>query len=460
MNSLFGTDGIRGRANRPPMDPDTVLQVGRALVHFLLEREDPPLVVVGRDTRRSGPMIEAAVVAGISSAGGRVRRAGVMPTPGVARLTVTERAGAGLVISASHNPYFDNGIKIFRADGRKLSQAQEARLEAIIADPETRNPTRDADVESIEDLSDPGTEYRDFLLSVLPGKRKFEPARIVIDCANGATSSLAERLFVDAGMDVRVLSDRPDGFNINAACGSEHLETLVQTVRQTDADVGLAFDGDGDRLMAVDETGRPLTGDQVLAVCAAHLLEVGRLHPRRVVSTVMSNMGLTAALNHLGVEHVVCDVGDRHVMEKMVQVGAILGGENSGHMIFSEHHTTGDGMLTALMLLQVMQKKSQSLSHLSAAMTVYPQALENVAVHSKPNLDTVPEIEHAIRAAKHKLNGRGRVLVRYSGTQPVCRVMVEGPTRSETQETCRQIAHAVHAALGTEKSAEGRSPRL
>jgi phosphoglucosamine mutase len=449
MGILFGTDGIRGVANTYPMTAETALNVGRALA-ILFARPDGAPFIIGRDTRISGQMLTHALAAGISSMGGNAALAGVLPTPGVAHLTSAEKAAAGIVISASHNPFQDNGIKIFKSDGYKLSAQTETELEALVLN--TDLAARAENVQApgwVGQLPDAGRRYLAFLTATAPADNFLCGCRIVLDCANGATADIAPQLFSALGATVTTLFNEPDGRNINAGCGSQHPQALARQVVAQAADIGLAFDGDGDRLIAVDEKGEPLTGDQVLAVCAKGLQAEGRLKGCGVVSTVMSNMGLKQALAKLGIGHQSADVGDRHVLEKMLECGAVVGGEDSGHMIFLESHSTGDGLLAALKLLATVQAEAKPLSQLRRIMTVFPQVTVNVAVSHKPPLETDQPISDAIRAAEDALEGRGRVLVRYSGTQALCRVMVEAPTREETERHCRQIADVVRSRLGS-----------
>ncbi len=451
MGELFGTDGIRGRANRYPMTAELALLVGRAVGELFGSREK--CIVVGRDTRISGDMLERALCAGICSAGVAAYTCGEVPTPAVAYLARTLKAGAGVVISASHNPFFDNGIKVFDGQGYKLSVADEANIEARVLQPtggpEGPGGDRPGRVRRLENAAD---LYRGFLAGQVSPETDFSGTHLVLDCANGATSSLAPRLFADLGMEVHALAHRPDGVNINDRCGSEHPEALCQAVLAHGAAVGFAFDGDGDRLIAVDETGRVLSGDQVLVLCADYLKRRRRLKNNVVVSTVMSNLGLSQALEKMGVRHETCDVGDRFVMQKMRACGAVLGGEDSGHTIFLDHHTTGDGMLTALKVLEALQYADVPLSRLSSLMQRFPQILINVAVAEKPPLESLEAVCEEIRRVEGELGGQGRVLVRYSGTQPQCRVMVEGPTESRTKALCHRIAAAVEAQIGKTKS--------
>ena len=449
MGRLFGTDGIRGEANRPPMDGPTGFALGRALVEVRGRRDGRTRVVIGKDTRLSGDMLESAVASGVASAGGDVLRAGVLPTPGVAFLTRDAGAEAGIMISASHNPFQDNGFKVFSSRGMKLSVEDEETLEAAIVNDSRRDPgAGPGDLGRILPLDGARERYRSFLAGTFPSGLTLEGVRIVLDTANGATCETAPQVFRELGAEVEVIHDRPDGTNINTRCGSEHTEDLERRVRETRAHAGLAFDGDGDRLVAVDETGRRLTGDQVLTILAHDRQERGAPAGGLLVTTVMSNLGLVEACRSLGIRHHASQVGDRFVLEEMQRLGAALGGEDSGHMIFLDHHTTGDGILSGLQLLACMVRGKVPLSEMSSVMTVFPQALVNVEVSRKPDLSGVPEVAEVIRGVEDELGDRGRVLVRYSGTQNVCRVMVEGPTPEVTREACDRIARAVESAVG------------
>ena len=447
MPRLFGTDGIRGVANQHPMTPEMAVKVGRA-VAACFACNDPASVVIGHDTRRSAAMIESALISGACSQKSNVIPLGVLPTPGVAYLTSVLGGVAGIVVSASHNPYTDNGIKVFDGSGHKLSVEQEEKLETLIENDAGAGLTASPETGTIRPAMNAPERYMDYLSQALPDDVRFDGLRVVLDCANGATFLVAPMLFARLGAAVEVLFAAPDGRNINDGCGSQHPETLAAAVRKSQADVGLAFDGDGDRLIAVDETGAVLTGDQILAICARFMKMRGMLKGNTVVSTVMSNMGLSIALQEMNISHVVTDVGDRHVTEAMRSSGAVLGGEDSGHTVFLDHHTTGDGMLTGLKLLEVMVGEEKPLSALKDVMQVFPQVLISVDIGSKPELESVPEIAAAIADAEKSLKGKGRVLVRYSGTQPQCRVMVEGPTEQLTRRYCRQIAETIRKNIG------------
>lgn len=442
MTRLFGTDGIRGRANVFPMDCETALRVGRAA--GLLARDmGQDRVVIGKDTRISGDMLEAALAAGAASVGVTAGLAGVIPTPGVAYLAACLKGvGAGVMISASHNPFYDNGIKIFQPGGLKLTDEQEQALEANICDPE--NVPRN-NVGIISMISDGSERYARFLLDRFPFRKLSPRIRLVVDASNGAASEICHQVFNDQLFDAVFIHDRPDGFNINQDCGSQHVSDLQKMVKTRKADIGLAFDGDADRMIAVDETGEIITGDRILAICARQAKEKNQLKNNCVVSTVMSNIGLTRALDELGIRHVRTGVGDRRVLAEMQRSGAVMGGEDSGHMIFLEDHTTGDGMLSALRLITVMAETGRSLSNLAAVMQVFPQVLKNVEVDaSRPDVMQVPEIARVIEDVTSRLGDKGRVLVRYSGTQPLLRVMVEGPEKEMTQAACDQICQVIH----------------
>jgi phosphoglucosamine mutase len=449
MRKLFGTDGIRGVANVYPMNVETAVTVGKAIVRYFRKNSNlsTPHVLIGQDTRRSGDMLAHAVAAGACAAGADVWMLSVLPTPGIAHLTKATGAMAGIVISASHNPFEDNGIKVFDGQGYKLSDNAEAAIEALVCESDQPLPVGAADIGRVKTLPDAGERYLTFLQQAAVSE-PHNNLSIVLDCANGATFKVAPELFRRSGFHVSSLACAPDGFNINDRCGSQHPENLAHVVAVQKADIGLAFDGDGDRLIAVDETGHILTGDQIMAVCANDLLQKGALSNKVVVSTVMSNLGFGLALEQMGIRWVATQIGDRYVMEKMKEEGAVLGGEDSGHIVFHDLHTTGDGLMAALRLLAAMRRVGKPLSELAKIMTVFPQELINVDVNSKPEIDSVPEIRQAIARAKESLGGCGRVLVRYSGTQDKCRVMVEGPTHAETHALCLRLAEVVRKAIG------------
>lgn len=449
MGKLFGTDGIRGEANRYPMDAAIAFSVGQAVANLFRKTGHRTRVVIGKDTRISGYMLESSLEAGVSSMGGISYLVRVLPTPGIAFIAQSMRADAGIVISASHNPYQDNGIKIFSGSGFKLSDEQEETIENLILSGKLPEMVPEAkEMGRAYRMEDAPGRYIVFLKNTFPRDLSMEGLKVVIDAANGATYRVCPAAFTELGASVDVIHNNPDGLNINDNCGSQYTQNLEKRVVETGATIGLAFDGDGDRLIAVDEKGRTITGDQILIICAKALKDQGRLKNDLLVSTVMSNLGLTFACKKYGFKHHATKVGDRYVLEDMLRLGAVIGGEESGHMIFLDHHTTGDGIVTALQLIAAMIRENKPLSELARMMEVFPQKLINVPVKSKPDISTVPQVVAAIKQTEAELGDRGRVLVRYSGTQNACRVMVEGPSDDLTQKYCKQIADAVKAALG------------
>jgi len=449
MGKLFGTDGIRGEANRYPMDAAIAFSVGQAVANLFRKAGHRTRVVIGKDTRISGYMLESSLEAGVSSMGGISYLVRVLPTPGIAFIAQSMRADAGIVISASHNPYQDNGIKIFSGSGFKLSDGQEETIEKLILSGKLPEMVPEAkEMGRAYRMEDAPGRYIVFLKNTFPRDLSMEGLKVVIDAANGATYRVCPAAFTELGASVDVIHNNPDGLNINDNCGSQYTQDLEKRVVETGATIGLAFDGDGDRLIAVDEKGRSITGDQILIICAKALKDQDRLKNDLLVSTVMSNLGLTFACKKYGFKHHAAKVGDRYVLEDMLRLGAVIGGEESGHMIFLDHHTTGDGIITALQLIAAMIKENKPLSELARMMEVFPQKLINVPVKSKPDISTVPQVVAAIKQTEAELGDRGRVLVRYSGTQNACRVMVEGPTDDLTQKYCRQIADAVKSTLG------------
>jgi phosphoglucosamine mutase len=449
MGKLFGTDGVRGEANRYPMNAEIAFAIGQAVVYILKKEHARPRVVIGKDTRISGYMLESSLESGITSMGGNPYLLGVLPTPGIAFAAQSMRADAGIVISASHNPYQDNGIKIFSGSGFKLSDEQEAAIEDLIL-----SNTLHSLVPPVKDmgqafrLDDVHGRYIVFLKNTFPRDLSIEGMKIVLDTANGATYKVAPDTFLELGASVEVIHNTPNGININDKCGSQHTEDLRKKVVESGAAVGLAFDGDGDRLIAVDEKGQEITGDQILLMYAKILKEQGTLKNDLIVSTVMSNLGLTVACKKYGFKHHASKVGDRYVLEDMLKLGSVVGGEESGHMIFLDHHTTGDGIISALQVVATMVRTGKPLSELAKMMDIYPQKLINVDVKSKPDIKTVPQVMEVIERIEKELGEEGRVLVRYSGTQNMCRVMVEGPSDSVTEKYCKEIADVVKSVLG------------
>jgi phosphoglucosamine mutase len=432
------------------MTAEMVLEIGRATAYTCKRHATRRhSIVIGKDTRVSGYMLESALTAGICSMGVDVLLVGPMTTPGIAFITRSMRADAGMVISASHNPYQDNGIKIFSRDGFKLPDSQEDEIEGLITSGRIKDirPTAN-EIGKAKRIEDALGRYIVFCKEAFPEDQTLEGVKIVIDCANGATYRLAPIILSELGADIEAIHCEPNGTNINDQCGSQYTGSLSVRVRQTGAHIGLAFDGDGDRLIAVDETGTEISGDQVLAICSRMYKDQGRLTNNLVVTTVMSNFGFLVALKEMGIEHAACNVGDRYVLEMMVEKGAVIGGEPSGHMIFLNHHTTGDGIISALQLLSALRTYDQPLSRLAQIMRPSPQKTISVDVARKPPLEEVPELTAAIRAAEQELADQGRVLVRYSGTQAMCRVMVEGPSQEMTDRLARALADTVKQCLG------------
>jgi phosphoglucosamine mutase len=440
---LFGTDGIRGEAGKYPIIPEIVVKIGQA-VAATVKAKNGGRIIIGHDGRLSASMIEAALVEGICSMGVDVVLTGLIPTPAIAFLTRSMKMGAGIVISASHNPFQDNGIKLFSPGGCKLEEEVEAGIEALI-----HSPSFPGDLPGLERrgessrLEDASERYLEFLRGTVPENFSLEGLSIVLDCSNGATSLVGPEIFTRLGARVTTLFATPDGKNINSDCGSQHPRELAREVIKSRADIGLAFDGDGDRMIAVDEKGKIITGDRIIFICGRKMKRDNRLPNDMVVCTVMSNLGLHHALSRCGIEREITDVGDRYVMERMKETGSVLGGEDSGHLIFLDQHTTGDGIISALQLLLTIKGEGKPLSELGAGMTVLPQLLLNVPVRGRPDISTIPEIADEIKAVESELGDHGRVLVRYSGTQLLCRVMVEGPTEEITEKYCQRIAEVI-----------------
>jgi len=453
MGKYFGTDGVRGVAN-VGLTPELAFKIGRCGGQVLTReaKGTKPTVCIGMDTRISGPMLEAAITAGLLSIGCNVIRLGVVTTPAVAYLTKALNLQAGVMISASHNPVEDNGIKFFGADGFKLSDETEEEIERLIDEAEDRLPRpAGGGIGVVSDRPDAVSQYVDYLQSTVDVR--FDGMRIVLDCAHGAAHELAPRVFRELGADVHLIGASPDGLNINDGCGSTHPEQLQAEVVRLGADLGLSYDGDADRLIAVDERGEITDGDYVMAILGDHLNRQGRLKRSTVVSTVMSNLGFYKALESLGLKSLQTAVGDRYVMEAMREGGYNLGGEQSGHVIFLDYSTTGDGILTSLQLAQVVRKTGKPLSELKTIMRKYPQVLVNVRVADKSRLKGNAAIERAIRDAEERLAGNGRVLVRPSGTEALVRVMVEGPDEASINRIAREIADVVQVELSSPATA-------
>jgi phosphoglucosamine mutase len=448
--ALFGTDGIRGEANVYPMTADVAMQLGRALG---LRLRGPlghrTKVVVGKDTRLSGYLIETGLTAGLLSAGAEVHLLGPLPTPGIAFMTTGMRCDAGVVISASHNPYQDNGIKIFGRDGFKLPDDVEAELEAVLTgDCAADDLPRGVGIGRAWRVDDAAGRYAVYCKAAFPREATLEGIKVVVDCANGAAYKVAPEVFEDLGATVVTLGVDPDGTNINKRCGALHPETLAETVRQTGAQIGIALDGDADRCILCDERGEIVDGDQILAILARRMLRDGRLPGSTVVSTVMSNVGLDRSLAAVGARLVRVGVGDRYVVERMRQDRFALGGEQSGHIIVMDHATTGDGIVTALAVLGVMVREQKLLSELAACMTRFPQVLQNLPVRERRALSELPDVQRVITDVEGRLGDAGRVLVRYSGTELLVRVMVEGEDETEIRAYADEIAAALRRAVG------------
>jgi len=446
MQRLFGTDGIRGTAGVPPLDDPTVTRIGAALVEALAPTTSGPArMLLGRDTRESGPAIERALARGIRAAGAEVVSAGVLPTPAVAFLTTRLAFTAGVVISASHNPYEDNGIKVFGADGVKLDDEVEQRVEDVLRrDTHPGEPPADVPVR----MADYRDEYIEHLRGILAGGPPLRRLRVALDCANGATTTVAPRLFDALGLETHLIGASPDGRNINRECGSTAPGALAAAVVAQGCDRGIAYDGDGDRAIFVDAAGGIVDGDAVIYLCAKHLQAERALRGGAVVATVMSNIGLELALGELGIELVRCPVGDRHVMQEMRRRHLSLGGEQSGHVIFADDLWTGDGIGTSLHVLRTMAATRRSLGELAGELVTYPQVLLNLRVRQKVDLETVPDVARVVARVEAALEGRGRLLVRYSGTEPLLRVMLEGEDRAEIERLGHEIIDAVRAHVG------------
>lgn len=449
MARLFGTDGVRGEANVTLL-PEMAYRLGRAAtIYFGKESEEQPLIIIGRDTRISGEMFESALTAGICSAGGRAMLAGIIPTPAIAYLARKHKAKAGIVISASHNPFHDNGIKFFGGDGYKLPDAVEDELEAIVHQLETddnyQRPTAEH-IGHIEYRTDLLNQYMEFVLSTC--KERFDGVKVVLDCANGAAYEAMPKILRRLGANVKVIHALPNGTNINDGCGSTHLESLQKAVIENGADFGIAHDGDADRCLCVDEKGQVIDGDHILVMCAMDMMKEGKLPYNTVVTTVMANIGFHQAIKKAGGRAEITKVGDRYVLENMLKNGYKIGGEQSGHIIFTDYSTTGDGLITALQVLSSLKRSGRKASDLTALMTTYPQLLVNVKVATKEGWETNEAIKEAIAEGDKELGENGRILVRPSGTEPLIRVMAEGPDQDQLDRICHAIADVVKKEQG------------
>jgi phosphoglucosamine mutase len=448
---LFGTDGVRGVANVDPMTSEIALKIGRAVSHVFKERHGRGRIVVGKDTRLSGYMLETAIASGVCSMGLDVWLVGPLPTPGIAFITSSMRADAGVVISASHNPYQDNGIKLFSGDGFKLPDELELEIEKLVMEGsiDTLRPVA-SQVGKAHRIDDAVGRYIVFLKNIFPGKLSLDGLRIVVDCANGACYKVAPSVFEELGAHVVSYGVDPDGENINKACGSTHPEALRELVLEHNAHIGIAFDGDGDRVVFVDEKGSIVDGDAVMAVLAAHLKEKGSLKKDTLVATIQSNMGLESYLSGKGVKVVRTNVGDRYVLETLLKEDMNLGGEKSGHIVFLDYNTTGDGMVTALKMLNIMVEKEQTLFDLRKGFEEFPQVERNVKVKKKKPITEIPPLVGVISRIEGEFAGKGRVVVRYSGTEMLLRVMVEGSDKDEVNRCADEICNEARKHLGEE----------
>ncbi|HBB40190.1 MAG: phosphoglucosamine mutase [Nitrospirae bacterium CG18_big_fil_WC_8_21_14_2_50_70_55] len=447
---IFGTDGVRGVANVYPIDGETAMRLGRAAAHVFKQGGDRRhRIVIGKDTRLSGYLLEFALASGICSMGVDVTFVGPLPTPGIAFITKGQRADAGIVISASHNPYMDNGIKFFGPDGYKLPDALEREIEELVLTGKIDDvrPTAE-EVGSAFRQEDAVGRYVSYLKTAFSGDRDLEGVRMVIDCGHGATYRVAPLVFSELGAETIVINNTPDGTNINDGCGSTHPEGMREAVKAYRADFGVAFDGDGDRVIMADERGALVDGDHCLAIAALAMQRDQTLRDKTVVATVMSNLGLEVCLKEHGIRLLRTQVGDRYVVEEMVKGNLNLGGEQSGHVIFRDWNTTGDGVLTGLRIIDICRRQGRPLSELAAVMTDYPQVIRNVVVKSKPPIAGLDGVGAAIRDAEATLGERGRVLVRYSGTEPKVRVMVEGESEVTVIRLAEQIAGHLAEAIG------------
>jgi len=449
IKRLFGTDGVRGIANQEPMTSEMAMKLGRAAAYLFKNKAGRHRIVIGKDTRLSGYMLESALTSGICSMGVDVLLVGPFPTPGIAFLTRSLRADAGVVISASHNPFEDNGIKFFSRDGLKLPDPMEHEIEDLIFSGRIDDirPTADAIGKAFR-VDDAEGRYIEFVKNSLPKRLTLEGLTVVIDCANGAAYKVAPTILRELDAKVIVVGHEPDGLNINQGCGSTHPEVIQQLVRENHADVGIAHDGDADRAMFASETGEMVNGDHVMAALAVAMKKSRRLSKNTLVTTVMSNMGLDRAMKAAGIRVVKTAVGDRYVLETMLRDGYNFGGEQSGHLIFLDYNTTGDGLITAVQVLALMKSSGRPLSELAKSMTTYPQVLVNVRVKERQDLSALPKVKRHIARLEKKLDGTGRLLIRYSGTEPLVRIMIEGENEAEIRKWADELADTVRAAIG------------
>lgn len=452
MRKLFGTDGIRGVANVEPMTAEMAVKLGRAAAYLFKKHKNKKghhRIVIGKDTRLSGYMFEGALTAGICSMGVDVLLVGPMPTPAIAFLTRSLRGDAGIVISASHNPFEDNGIKFFSENGFKLQDEYEQEIENIIFSGEIDDlrPTGSSLGKAFR-IDDAEGRYIEFVKNTIAKGIDFEGIKAVIDCANGAAYKITPTVLRELGADVVTIGDKPDGVNINLGCGSLHPEKMQNLVMECRSDIGLAHDGDADRLILVDEKGGVVDGDKVMAMCALEMKRSGSLCQDTLVTTVMSNIGLEIAMKGAGIKVIRTSVGDRHVLEEMIRSNCNLGGEQSGHVIFLDFNTTGDGLVTALQVLSLLKRTGKPLSELASCMKTFPQKLVNIKVKEKKALDSIPAINRVINESEKRLNGKGRIIIRYSGTEPLLRIMVEGDKEDEIDSIVGEISETINRFLG------------
>jgi phosphoglucosamine mutase len=449
MKKLFGTDGVRGVANQDPMTSEMALRIGRAAAHIFRDSPRRHRIVIGKDTRLSGYMIESALTAGLCSMGMDVLLVGPVPTPGIAFLTRSLRADAGVVVSASHNPYEDNGIKFFGRDGFKLPDEVEKKIEDLIFSGaiDGVRPTA-SEIGKAFRIDDAIGRYNEFVKSSIPRGMDLSGIRVVVDSANGAAYKIGPRILTELGADVISLYDQPSGMNINQGCGSLYPEVISRSVVANNARIGIAFDGDADRMILCDEKGTIVDGDAVMAICALHMMREGRLKHNTLVATVMSNLGLELAMQKAGGRLIRAAVGDRYVMEKMIEGGYNLGGEQSGHIIFLDHNTTGDGLISALQVLSIIKQTGKPLSALAECMKTYPQVLVNIKVKERRDLSSIPELAQRMAEIEKQIYGTGRLLLRYSGTEPKVRVMIEGEDHEKIKAYADDLAGIIKEKLG------------
>ena len=443
MKKLFGTDGIRGVANREPMTAEMAFQIGRAGA-YLFKDEANPVILIGKDTRISGDMIEAALIAGICSAGVDILRVGIAPTPVVAYLTRAYHANCGIVISASHNPFDHNGIKYIRGDGFKFSDSEEEEIERIYFENHSKDewPTKE-NIGRVKELAGAIERYIDYIKNTLLPKFNLKRYKIVLDCANGASFTIAPRVFTELGAEIITINDKPNGININFNCGSVHPASLRKEVLRQKADLGFSYDGDADRVIAVDEKGNIVDGDQIMAICALNLIKKGQLPNKTVVTTLMSNIGFDKIIEKSGGKVVRTNVGDRYVLEMMNEIKATLGGEQSGHIIFSQYSTTGDGLLTSLQLMKVLREEGKPLSNLASVMEKYPQIILNYEVKDKERFFKNVCINNFIKEIEGELNGKGRIFVRASGTEQLIRILLEGEDKNKLEKISQDFREVI-----------------